>query len=76
MRASTAVGGDIGATAWVVFAGGVMAVIFILGRDMPKPGPILSDQCLIFANLFMMIVEREEGILWQTVGCRVPPFRR
>lgn len=31
-------------------------MLFMLGLDMPKPGPILSDQCLMFANLFMASV--------------------
>ena len=39
-----------------------MAVMLIFGRDMPKPGPILSDQCRIFANLFMVTVVVEEGV--------------
>lgn len=39
----------------------------MFGRDMPKPGPILSDQCRIFANLF--IVGRSSrglrALLWE-----------
>jgi hypothetical protein len=31
------------------------------GLDMPKPGAILSDQCRIFANLFMVIVAVGRG---------------
>jgi hypothetical protein len=31
-----------------------MDVMFIFGLDMPNPGPILSDQCRIFASLFML----------------------
>lgn len=38
----------------VVLCCGVMDVMFIFGLDMPNPGPILSDQCRIFANLFML----------------------
>jgi hypothetical protein len=30
--------------------------MFMFGLDIPKPGPILSDQCLIFASLFMLAV--------------------
>jgi hypothetical protein len=26
----------------------------MFGLDMPNPGPILSDQCRMFANLFMV----------------------
>lgn len=28
-------------------------MLFGFGLDMPKPGPILSDQCRMLANLFM-----------------------
>jgi hypothetical protein len=61
MTASAAVEGEIGVVPWVGFGCGVMAVMVMFGRDMPKPGPILSDQCLIFANLFMVTVEGEKG---------------
>jgi hypothetical protein len=57
MSASAAVEGEIGVVPWVGLGCGVIAVMFMFGRDMPKPGPILSDQCLIFANLFMVTVE-------------------
>jgi|SRR5450432_2862232 hypothetical protein len=77
MTVSTAVGGDIGDGPWAVFGWGVIAVMFILGLDMPKPGGILSDQALIFANLFMLTageVEVEEGRKGEVVvaGSRVP----
>lgn len=42
---------------WTGLCCGVMAGMLILlgfGLDMPKPGAILSDQCRMFANLFMM----------------------
>jgi len=35
----------------------------MFGRDMPKPGPILSDQCLIFANLFMVRLSSRESVV-------------
>ncbi len=54
MRASAAVEGEMGVAPWGGLGCGVIAVMFMFGRDMPKPGPILSDQCLIFANLFMV----------------------
>lgn len=47
-------GERIGDEPWVGLCCGVMAVIFIFGLDMPNPGPILSDQCRIPANLFMV----------------------
>lgn len=61
MSASAAAEGEIEAVPWEGLGCGAMAVMFMFGRDMPKPGPILSDQCLIFANLFMVTVEGEEG---------------
>jgi hypothetical protein len=59
MTASAAVEGEIGVVLWGGLGCPVMAVMVMFGRDMPKPGPILSDQCLIFANLFMVTVEGE-----------------
>jgi hypothetical protein len=59
MTVSAAVEGEMGAGPWGGLECGVIAVMFMFGRDMPKPGPILSDQCLIFANLFMVTVEGE-----------------
>lgn len=59
MTASAAVDGEMGVGPWGGLECGVIAVMFIFGRDMPKPGPILSDQCLIFANLFMAMAEGE-----------------
>jgi hypothetical protein len=73
MRASAAGWGEIGAGPWAVFGWGVMAAIFIFGLDMPKPGPILSDQCLMFANLFMLAVvgggRGEKGSSKRVVVC-------
>jgi len=59
MTASAVVEGEIGVVLWGGLGCAVMAVMVMFGRDMPKPGPILSDQCLIFANLFMVTVEGE-----------------
>lgn len=61
MTASAAVEGEIGVVPWAVLECGVIDVMFMFGLDMLKPGPILSDQCLIFANLFMVTVEGEYG---------------
>jgi hypothetical protein len=44
----------MGEAPWGGLCWGVMEVIFMFGRDMPNPGPILSDQCRMFANLFMV----------------------
>lgn len=55
MKASAVVGGEIGDGPWGVFVCGVTPGMFILGLglDMPKPGPIFSDQCRMLASLFM-----------------------
>lgn len=45
---------------------GVMAVMFMFGLDMPKPGPILSDQCRIFPNLFILVAE-ETIVAWSSL---------
>jgi len=51
---------------WMGLCSGVIGGIFMLGfglDDMPKPGAILSDQCRMFANLFMvrMLWPGEQG---------------
>ena len=61
MVESTGVGDSTGELACVPFGCGVMEDMFMFGRDMPNPGPML-DQCRMFANLFMLKREsRERG---------------
>jgi len=55
MGVSTTGGVETGECVALV-SGLVWGIFMGFGRDMPKPGPILSDQCLIFANLFMLSV--------------------